>query len=276
MALSTLIRGVSKGNYLIRNKRFDGIAHRFPLFSTIDNTKNQSSPNENPLASITFDEHFNSTSIADIHDVRFGGFVDLDTNDVQKFIPEGLAGELNDEFEFTGRKSWMIRDSAKFLFRVIEEFENNNKGQESAGASKSNNVNQGLSSRITVPGLTDRPEWPEAKVQGYYFGSEVNPVGRPTLDHNYMHNKLKGKLLESSDSTGYDNVSGEGSEVERMIEALKMKNSPIPTKFMLTGDNKVYNYDTHLKAPFSNLKSSLCIYYWWYTSFKYIIFAVIL
>jgi hypothetical protein len=49
-----------------------------------------------------FNETFNSTC-TDIHDVKEGGYIDIDRKEIDKIIPEGLAGEMEEEWDFSER-----------------------------------------------------------------------------------------------------------------------------------------------------------------------------
>jgi hypothetical protein len=49
-----------------------------------------------------FNETFSSTC-TDIHDVKEGGYVDVEREEIDRMIPEGLAGEMEEEWDFSER-----------------------------------------------------------------------------------------------------------------------------------------------------------------------------
>jgi hypothetical protein len=163
-----------------------------------------------------FEEIFNSSSCKDIHDVKEGGYVDLDAKDIATYFPEGMAGEMDEEFEFSGRTAWMVRDSGKLLCRLVEEFEM------SKGIDLVKNTNrgtlQGLSAPLNVPGLTDRPEWDDAKMRVFQYGTDFTSHEKKEVGVNLVA------------------VRGEGSIVEDVIKRLKTSPTGVPTKVMLTGE----------------------------------------
>jgi hypothetical protein len=55
------------------------------------------------FSQIKFEENFNASKVVDIHDVKEGGWVDLPTEELERLMPEGLAGEIFEEFEFSER-----------------------------------------------------------------------------------------------------------------------------------------------------------------------------
>lgn len=58
---------------------------------------------EEDFSSINFDEAFNATNCEDIHDVKEGGYVDIDPNVLKTYLPEGFAGEMEEEFKISDR-----------------------------------------------------------------------------------------------------------------------------------------------------------------------------
>lgn len=102
-------------------------------------------------------------AIASVHDYPEGGYVDIDSADLDKFMPEGLAGDADDDFQFMKRRAWMIRDSSKLLFHIIEEHEAKFLGNPSAVA----NLTQSFQTPVNLPGFTDRKEWLNAGMKVY-------------------------------------------------------------------------------------------------------------
>lgn len=52
---------------------------------------------------IRFEEAFDAVSCENIHDVGLGGYVEVTQGQLEKFLPEGLAGEMNAEFVLSER-----------------------------------------------------------------------------------------------------------------------------------------------------------------------------
>ena len=197
------------------------------------------------LDQMKFDDKFNATTCTDFHDVKEGGYVDLDPKDVAKTIPEGLAGEMNDEFDFSSRSSWMVRDTAKLLIRILEEYESTKKG-----VTKNDKLPCSYSSRIQLHGLTDRPEWSDAKMQLHYYGAELQYPTKTSSSSSSGSSRGIGTEPSHSDSelitNGNSNsnedmvvVRGEGSVVESYMQSLLVDGRKLPTKIVLTGPRGV-------------------------------------
>jgi len=195
----------------------------------------------------SFDKTFHvaASKAGNIYAVQEGGYVDLDAKELETYMPEGLAGEMDTEFEFSGRQTWMIRDSSKLLCRILDEFRGG------AGV-------PGLSvhKKVVLPHLTDRPEWKSSSLSVKWFGQELMP---PPLETIASTSKGKGKgrrtamntaIASSSSSSSSSSeatsiVSGEGSVVEKVMSELKglasktgsaaAKARAVPDKIVLTG-----------------------------------------
>ena len=57
----------------------------------------------NDFSNIIFDEVFHVPRYEDIHDVQEGGYVDISMSELDRLMPEGLAGEMDKEFESAER-----------------------------------------------------------------------------------------------------------------------------------------------------------------------------
>lgn len=163
-----------------------------------------------------FQNSFDATGYSDFYSIQEGGYVNLDRRELDKYFPEGFAGELDSEFEFTGRKSWMVRDSSKFLCRLIDKFEASKKGEECDEAGT------GYRTQVTVPGLTDRSEWRDSNLRVFYNGIE--------LAKNTDVKPNKKKLVA---------VSGKGSTVGELLTELETMTDEVPKKIMLAGPRGV-------------------------------------
>jgi hypothetical protein len=202
----------------LKHRCFGALTDKPPAFASP--AAQDASPQELALEKIKFEELFNASACKEIHDVREGGYVDLDSKDINTFIPEGLAGELEEEFDFSGRTSWMVRDAGKLLCRLIEDFEAT-KGCKGDGAAAVQP--RGFSSQIRLSGLTDRPEWTDAKLQLFRYGKEVKP----------HHNSAD---TGSNSGSELVVVRGDGSFVEGLLSSVKTSNNQkLPTKIVLTG-----------------------------------------
>jgi hypothetical protein len=180
-----------------------------------------------------------------IYAVQEGGYVDLDAKELETYMPEGLAGEMDTEFEFSGRQTWMIRDPSKLLCRILDEFRGG------AGVPALS-----VHKKVVLPHLTDRPEWKNSSLSVKWFGQELMP---PPLETIASTSKGKGKgrrtamntaiasssSSSSSSSEATSTVSGEGSVVEKVLSELKdlasksgsaaSKARAVPDKIVLTG-----------------------------------------
>ena len=55
------------------------------------------------FSDIKFGETFEASRVRNIHDVKEGGYVEISQKDMDMYLPEGLAGEMDEEFEFSER-----------------------------------------------------------------------------------------------------------------------------------------------------------------------------
>jgi hypothetical protein len=60
-------------------------------------------PRVTDFADIRFDEAFDAVSCQNIHDVGLGGYVEISQGMLDKYLPEGLAGEMDEEFKMSER-----------------------------------------------------------------------------------------------------------------------------------------------------------------------------
>ena len=98
-----------------------------------------------------------------------GSYMTLNDDDISTYFPEGLAGELNEEFEMTNEKKWMIRDPTKLVCRLIDNFEYYKK---ITNHERNDKIIQ--SNRIIIPTLTDNlKEWNDAVISVKHYGEEL-------------------------------------------------------------------------------------------------------
>jgi len=144
-----------------------------------------------------------------IYSIQEGGYVDINMAEIKKILPEGLAGDAMEEFKFSGRTSWMIRDTGKLLCRLIDDYHKERQSLISGESVKS------FSLSPTVPGLTDRAEWANSIMRVRSYG--VDMFDR-TIDRR---------------PNGLSILDGEGSVIQECSMNIKKHGSP--QKILLTG-----------------------------------------
>ena len=161
-----------------------------------------------------------------LYDVKEGGYVDISNDTISKNFPEGLAGEMNDEFEFSGTKTWMIRDSTKVLCKLIDEYDqlknrtSSVDNAESLTMVNSNNKPSAVQSNISLNGLTDRDPWRNTIMQAQYYGEEV-------IERVEAFKKLRGKPPVQE---------FRGNLISKHIDKIKqVHKGEIPTKILIAG-----------------------------------------
>lgn len=220
----------------------------------------------------TFESTFHASKASDIYTVQEGGYVDLEAKDIKQYFPEGLAGEMDAEFEYSGRKSWMIRDSAKLLCRLVDDFDANRRRRGESSGSGSGSINGGSSSgsissssnssssgsssisssstggqavykAVSLPSLTDRPEWASASMSVSHFGSELMPAPADTIANPSRLRRTGtgnvGGVVQASPVMAV--ARGEGSLVDKCLQRLRevSGSDAVPAKIMLTGPRGV-------------------------------------
>lgn len=171
-----------------------------------------------------FKNYFEDNSPS-IYDVKEGGYVDISNDTISKCFPEGLAGEMSDEFEFSGTKTWMIRDSTKVLCRLIDEYDQlkNRKSvtdTEPLTMVNSNNKSSTVQSNISLNGLTDRDPWRNTIMQAQYYGEEV-------IERVEAFKKLRGKPPVQE---------FRGNLINKHIDKIKqVHKGEVPTKILIAG-----------------------------------------
>ena len=135
----------------------------------------------------------------------------MDAQEVDKYLPEGLAGEMSTEFQTTRQTSWMVRESGKVLCRLIDSYE----GPDRPAALPK--MSQNLVQPLNIPGLTDRKEWSNAQLSVKMYGKEM-------FDSN------------AGMSNGFEVTQGPGSRVDNCVQQVLLSNSgQVPQKVMLLG-----------------------------------------
>lgn len=60
-------------------------------------------PSKADFSDVRFDEAFDAVNCEFVHDVGLGGYVEVTDEQLDRFLPEGLGGEMYEEFELTER-----------------------------------------------------------------------------------------------------------------------------------------------------------------------------
>jgi hypothetical protein len=79
-----------------------------------------------------------------------GSYMHFPSKDLIDFFPEGLAGETQQELEFTGVNALLVRKATKEVLAVVDAM--------TLGKVKAT-INYATNEAVQVPGYTDRPEW---------------------------------------------------------------------------------------------------------------------
>jgi hypothetical protein len=176
-----------------------------------------------------YTKHFDGSKV-DLLNAPTGAYVSVSPSDIEKYFPEGLAGEAAEEFEITQSNQWMVRDSGKFVCHLIDEY--------SIRKSNAAPVYKDMETEqigAWYPGLTDRPEWYSTVMSVEYNGEELIKKKKPSL-------KAAGNMQVDRQR---------GDVVGNFLEKFKNGDVPeIPDRIMLVG--------TYCKMSF--LVFSVCIY----------------
>ena len=167
---------------------------------------------EEPKLGYDFKSHFHFKKKDAMSEfiVQEGGYIDLNEEELKSFFPEGLAGEANEEFEYSSRTAWMIRDSGKLLCRLLDEY----------SALKSNTPvfsKTSVQTPVKLPQLTDRPEWAKSQIRVKRFGRDLS------------------RAIPIND-VGMRITNGPGSIVDEFIKQIKDPKFAFPAKIMLSGE----------------------------------------
>jgi hypothetical protein len=167
-------------------------------------------------------------SSSSLYEIAEGGYMEIDSEMVKKFFPEGLAGETADEFALSRKEAWMVRESSKLLCRIIDDFQPV-KGK--PDSPNSDNINS-VESRISIPGLTDRNELHGSSHSLKYYG------------HELIEKKFVNSRSNSGEDVNLKVTSGIESFADKTLNAIKAHiprhsvekpKSGVPDKIMLTG-----------------------------------------
>lgn len=158
-----------------------------------------------------YNHHFFADKVKSVYDVAPGGYVSCDEKELIKYLPEGLAGEIEKDFELTNKKEWMIRESTKVICTILDEFQSKSKAKKDS-----------FITTMSVPNLTDRAEFPDAFLRIKSFNNDLlplNPANSPTFP-----------------------VSGPKSSAGTVAEYFKEKNGEMPDKIMIGGKKSAVKF----------------------------------
>lgn len=82
-----------------------------------------------------------------------GSYMHFPSKDLIDCFPEGLAGETQQELEFTGLNALLVRNATKEVLAVVDAM--------TPGKPRAT-INYATNEAVQVPGYTDRPEWQAA------------------------------------------------------------------------------------------------------------------
>jgi len=174
------------------------------------------------------------------------GFVDLPTT--KDLLPEGLAGDMEDEFTMTRKRSWLIRDVSRVMCTFLDEYPVKN------GQPRSDKIIPDvpdISSKAAwsdlwhdkaIPGFSDRPEWRSAQTSVQLYGTEVMPKAKPELG-KLKDDVVADPALRTWDRSGSPTASateqfqtGLKAAVKKLSEGPYTMPKSYPDKVMLCGE----------------------------------------
>ena len=181
-----------------------------------------------------------------------------------KTLPEGMCGDMEEEFTITSNRSWMIRDISRVMCRVIDDYPAQNKNMPSDSIiAPINPANAWINMwhRDAYPGYSDRPEWRSSIINAKLHGTDILPCPAKELgtlkDRPFIDKVLKtwsrtGDTGTGDTSTGNNkkNILPESTEVafsKALDTAIKHSASQnggkyahnYPDKILLRGDRGV-------------------------------------
>ena len=189
-------------------------------FSTAVNTESESSNieipevvveelyNESSKSTFLLSDHYTLPSEKSFYEVREGEYMEISKEDIKTYFPEGLAGDTNEEFDFSGKNIWMVRDSSKILCRVLDNF----------SQGKAMSLQKNVEPKVFLDGLTDRPEWRGTSTSFQYYSRELTPEQQP--DSFLQVTQGNGSLVEEAVSNFQNYIA----EAPKNILILGMQN----------------------------------------------------
>lgn len=149
---------------------------------------------------------------------------------VGEMLPEGVAGEINDDIQLSGSSKWMVREVTNALCNYIDTFPV--KGRPEKAKKGEINYSKGPSDmKYDLADYSKRPEWPSCELNGYHYGTELVPT--PVL---------KGKLKDDLFAV-VDEDYAWGNSAKKLAHTLQSsvsdKKQEHPNKVLITGQRGV-------------------------------------
>jgi len=195
-----------------------------PLKSALENVKLEDIPSldEGSALKQLHHDYFSCNDASNLLNVRSGAYVEVPLDALTKFVPEGLNGDIKDEFKFSHKNMWMIRDTSKLVCKIIDHFETTLRSPTKSDNLVSQSVQQSLP--VSHTEYINRPEWETARLKCSVFGKDV----------------------------GSDNLD----DINKYFEG-----KPIPNKIMLTGPRGAGKSTVLCQAVYhARSKGWLCLY----------------
>jgi hypothetical protein len=197
-------------------------------------------------------------------------YADITTDEIKKYFPEGFAGELKDEFKFLkngndddndNNNKWMIRDSTKFLFRLIDEYDLHHQQKQHmknniTSSSKMNNSAMNTSSSLSQPlettprlihspiefdGLTNRQEWYDTIQRIESYGTEL--LDRPKSSTKKLSHSRSFPLSSSSDMENLDSNNSISKYLDKLLGTNRdVTVDKFPNRILLAGRYCIYQW----------------------------------
>jgi hypothetical protein len=120
---------------------------------------------------------FDQPVVANTYSHGMGGSYVLLTDEDLALLPEGLAGEMKEEFEVklaNDQRRWMVRDSTKLLCQILDD-------HKAARATNVDEIPRFEYDRVEFPGLTDRPEWIDSIMRVDMWGDKIIHIPKQSL-----------------------------------------------------------------------------------------------
>eukprot|EP00607_Mallomonas_marina_P002239 CAMPEP_0182438212 /NCGR_PEP_ID=MMETSP1167-20130531/85599_1 /TAXON_ID=2988 /ORGANISM="Mallomonas Sp, Strain CCMP3275" /LENGTH=526 /DNA_ID=CAMNT_0024631461 /DNA_START=413 /DNA_END=1993 /DNA_ORIENTATION=- len=135
-----------------------------------------------------------------------------------------MAGDADEEFEYSGKKIWMIRDASRLLFRIIDEFPSISSSSNKSSPN-THEIKRSFHPSVDVSDLTDRPEWESAKLKLLHFGRDLSS---PFLQTKYKKlQEIETETEKKMKETERNNLEITSEEKEKERERERERNEEV-------------------------------------------------
>lgn len=188
----------------------------------------------------TFEKDFLTPVSKNIYAVPEGGFIEVDPVQLDKYLPEGMCGPVEDGLELNnptkkGKPVWMVREGTKMLCRLIDEYDAHlhNKNKSSGKEPVIHEVIH--SRRVHVPQLTDKDEWSDNVIKITRYGKDLVNASNEKLQGktNYM------RIHKKEDCVVDSCIDQIKHEIKAETERTGNNSLEFPDKVMLMGERGV-------------------------------------